>query len=140
MEISNLPQNKKIVLFDGICNLCNASVQLIIKQDSKDIFRFVSIQSELGQKIIKNIGIQNQNLDSIILYEPGIAYYYKSVAVFKISKNLNGFVYLFSFFSFIPAILSNLFYDFIAKNRYKWFGKQDFCMMPTVELNNKFLC
>jgi predicted DCC family thiol-disulfide oxidoreductase YuxK len=139
MEISELPINKKIILFDGVCNLCNSSIQFIVKHDSRDIFRFVSIQSEFGQKIIKHIGIQNQNLDSIILYEPGIAYNYKSAAVFKIAENLDGIIGLFYIFNILPTNFTNLFYDYIAKNRYKWFGKQNFCMIPTNDLMAKFL-
>ena len=76
----DLPENKKIILFDGLCNLCEASVQFVIKHDKKDIFRFVSLQSDLGKKIIKHIGLENKNIDSVILYEPGIAYNYKSAA------------------------------------------------------------
>ena len=71
----NLPPNKKIILFDGVCNLCDSAVQFVIKHDKKDVFRFVALQSELGQKIIKHIGINSVNIDSVILYEPGIAYY-----------------------------------------------------------------
>ena len=76
----DLPKNKKIILFDGVCNLCESSVQFIIKYDTKDVFRFVALQSELGKEILKHIGISPINIDSIILYEPGIAYYYKSSA------------------------------------------------------------
>ena len=74
--MENLPKDKKIILFDGVCNLCDTSVQLIIKHDEKDIFRFVALQSELGQQILKHIGIDTKSIDSILLYEPGIAYYY----------------------------------------------------------------
>ena len=88
MEISELPIDKKIILFDGICNLCNSSVQFVIKHDKKDIFRFVSLQSELGQKIIKHIGISASTLDSTILYESDKRYY-KAEAAFKILNELN---------------------------------------------------
>jgi predicted DCC family thiol-disulfide oxidoreductase YuxK len=134
-----LPENKKIILFDGVCNLCEASVQFIIKKDKKDIFRFVAIQSDLGQEIIKNIGIDTSKIDSIVLYEPGKAYYYKSEAALKIAKDLGGMVTIFSIFSFLPKSISNLVYDFIAKNRYKWYGKKESCMIPTPELKAKFL-
>jgi len=69
-NILDLPDNKKIILFDGLCNLCEVSVQFVIKYDKKDIFRFVPLQSDLGKKIIKHIGLENKNIDSIILYEP----------------------------------------------------------------------
>ena len=139
MVISQLPENKKIILFDGVCNLCDASVQFIIKHDKKDIFRFVALQSDLGQKIITHIGIQNQNIDSIILYEPGVAYYYKSSAALQIAKNLGGFFHFGTLFKMIPTGLRNLLYDYVAKNRYKWYGKKESCMIPTTELKAKFL-
>ena len=86
----NLPINKKIILFDGHCNLCSSSVQFIIKHDSKDNFRFVALQSNLGQEILSHIGIQNKNIDSIIFYNPNVAYYYKSAAAIEIAKYLDG--------------------------------------------------
>ena len=139
MEISELPINKKIILFDGVCNLCEASVQFVIQHDKKDIFRFVALQSELGQKIIHHIGIQNQNIDSVILYKPGVAYYYKSSAALQIAKNLGGFYHFGTFFKIIPTGLRNVLYDFVAKNRYQWYGKKESCMIPTAELKAKFL-
>ena len=139
MEISELPINKKIILFDGVCNLCEASVQFVIQHDKKDIFRFVALQSELGQKIIHHIGIQNQNIDSAILYHPGVAYYYKSSAALQIAKNLGGFFHFGTFFKIIPTGLRNVLYDFVAKNRYQWYGKKESCMIPTAELKAKFL-
>ncbi|PZQ80818.1 MAG: thiol-disulfide oxidoreductase, partial [Flavobacterium johnsoniae] len=84
----NLPQDKKIILFDGVCNLCDSSIQFIIKHDKKDIFRFVALQSEIGLEIIKHIGIDTSKIDSILLYEPGKAYYYKAQAALKIAKEL----------------------------------------------------
>ncbi len=137
--MQNLPKNKKIILFDGVCNLCNASVQLVIKHDKKDLFRFVALQSDLGQEIIKHIGIDTQNIDSIILYEPGIAYYYKSDAALEIAKNLGGIFYFAGIFNIFPAALRNTLYDYIAKNRYRWYGKRESCMLPTPELKAKFL-
>lgn len=139
MGIENLPQDKKIILFDGICNLCESSVQFIIKRDKKDIFRFVAIQSELGQKIIKHIGIDTSKTDSIILYSPGKAYYYKAEAALLIAKELSGFYSLLGYLGFIPNGIKNTVYDYIAKNRYKWYGKKDACMIPTPELKAKFL-
>lgn len=135
----NFPPNKKIILFDGVCNLCDSAVQFIIKHDKKDVFRFVALQSELGQDILKHIGIADKNIDSIILYEPGIAYYYKSQAALEIAKSLGGFFHLGTLFRIIPTGISNQLYDYIAKNRYKWYGKKDICMIPTLELKSKFL-
>jgi len=137
--MENLPKDKKIILFDGICNLCDATVQFIIKRDKKDMYRFVALQSELGQQIIKHIGIDTSKTDSIILYEPGHAYYYKAEAAIKIATQLGGFFPLMGTFSILPAWLSNKVYDYVAKNRYKWYGKKDECMIPTPEMKAKFL-
>lgn len=135
----NLPPNKKIILFDGVCNLCDSAVQFVIKHDKKDVFRFVALQSELGQEILQQIGIAHKNIDSIILYEPGIAYYYKSSAALEIAKSLGGFFHFGTIFRIIPTGISNQLYDYIAKNRYKWYGKKESCMIPTQELQSKFL-
>lgn len=137
--MENLPLGKKIILFDGVCNLCNNSVQYVIKHDKKDIFRFVALQSELGQEILNHIGINPNNIDSIVLYEPNVAYFYKSSAAIEIAKDLGGFFTMAGIFSIIPTFLRNHVYDFVAKNRYKWYGKQEACMIPTPELKAKFL-
>lgn len=135
----NLPENKKIILFDGVCNLCESSVQFVIKHDKKDIFRFVALQSLLGQEIIQHIGIQNKNIDSIILYVPGVSYYYKSTAALEIAKGLGGIFHFGTIFRIIPTGLRNILYDYIAKNRYKWYGKKESCLLPTAQLKAKFL-
>lgn len=135
----HLPENKKIIIFDGVCNLCDKSVQFIIKHDKNDVFRFVALQSDLGQQIINYIGINISKIDSIILYEPGISYYYKAEAALKIAKYLGGIYSFFGLFSIIPNSISNLVYDYIAKNRYKWYGKKDNCMVPSPEMKAKFL-
>lgn len=138
MEINQLPQDKKIILFDGVCNFCNDKVNFIIKNDKKDVFRFVAIQSETGKKIITYLGI-NSALDSIILYEPGYAYFIKSEAVFRIIKHLSSSVKLLLLFNFVPLSIKNIFYDIIAKNRYKWFGEMEFCIIPSVDIVGKFI-
>ena len=135
MEVKYLPIDKKIILFDGVCNLCDSSVQFIINHDAKDIFRFVAIQSELGSKIINYLGIDTSIVDSIILYIPNIGYYTKATAVFRIAKELNTW---HRYLSFIGK-KGNFIYDYIAKNRYQWFGKKESCMIPTSDINNKFL-
>ncbi len=136
--MEELPKNKKIILFDGICNLCDKTVQFIIQNDVKDVFRFVPLQSQLGEEILKHIGVDRSAIDSIILYEPGIAYYYKADAALKIAKELKSWHRFLSYFSFLGGI-NNLFYDYIAKNRYRWYGKKETCMIPSPELKAKFL-
>jgi predicted DCC family thiol-disulfide oxidoreductase YuxK len=137
--MQNLPINKKIILFDGVCNLCNSAVQFVIKHDKKDVFRFVALQSELGQEILAYIGIDSKNIDSVILYEPRVAYYYKSSAAIEIAGSLGGFWHFGTVFRIFPAGMRNYLYDYIAKNRYKWYGKKESCMIPTPELKAKFL-
>lgn len=135
----NLPKNKKIILFDGVCNLCDSLVQYVIRHDKKDVFRFVALQSELGQEILKHIGIDQKNIDSVVLYEPGKAYYYKSSAAIEIVKEFGGLFHLGGIFRIIPTGVRNIIYDYVAGNRYKWYGKKEACMIPTPELKAKFL-
>ena len=134
-----LPQNKSIILFDGLCNLCESLVQFVLKHDVKDQFLFVSLQSELGQQILNHIGINSKHIDSIVLYQPGKAYFYKSNAALQIAKQLGGFFHFGTVFKIIQTGLRNMVYDYVAANRYKWYGKKESCMMPTPELESKFL-
>jgi len=137
--VLELPQNKSIILFDGLCNLCESLVQFVLKHDVKDQFLFVSLQSELGQQILNHIGINSKHIDSIVLYQPGKAYFYKSNAALQIAKQLGGFFHFGTVFKIIPTGLRNMVYDYVAANRYKWYGKKESCMMPTPELESKFL-
>ena len=139
MEIEDLPLDKKIILFDGVCNLCETSVQYVIKHDKKDIFRFVALQSDLGQKILNHIGINPAHIDSIVLYQPGVAYFYKSTAAIEIAKGLSGIFSVASVFRILPSGLRDTIYDYVATNRYKWYGKKESCLLPTTELMSKFL-
>ncbi|HEX9979172.1 MAG TPA: thiol-disulfide oxidoreductase DCC family protein [Flavobacterium sp.] len=139
MEIQDLPGGKKIILFDGVCNLCNSFVQYVIKRDTKDIYRFAALQSEIGMKILDHIKVDPSKIDSIVLYEPGVAYFYKSSAAIEIARGLGGFLGLSLIFKIFPAFLRNPVYDFVARNRYKWYGKKESCMIPTPELKAKFL-
>ena len=134
-----LPKHKQLVLFDGVCNLCDASVQYIIKHDKDNAFLFTALQSEVGQQIIKEFNIDTNKIDSIILYsnEHGISY--KSTAALKIASKLGFPRNLLSVFLIIPTIIRNWVYDYIAKNRYKWYGKKEECMIPTPDLKSKFL-
>lgn len=135
----NLPENKKIILFDGVCNLCDNAIQYVIKHDKKDVFRFVPLQSDLGKEILNYLKIDTSKMDSIVLYEPGVAYFYKSDAALEIVKDLSGFSKWSIIFKIIPSSLRNPIYDYVARNRYKWYGKKDACMIPTPELKAKFL-
>jgi predicted DCC family thiol-disulfide oxidoreductase YuxK len=138
-NINNIPENKKLILFDGVCNLCNEAVLKIIKQDKKDIFLFTALQSNTGKNIINELGIDTSKIDSIVLYIPGEDYFIKSEAAFKIANEFYGIWKLFQVFRIFPVFFNDFFYDFIARNRYRWFEKKEECMIPTKKLNSKFL-
>ncbi|KGL60918.1 Predicted thiol-disulfide oxidoreductase YuxK, DCC family [Polaribacter sp. Hel1_33_78] len=135
----DIPKNKKIILFDGICNLCNDVVLKLIKIDKKNTFMFASLQSKSGQELINYLNIDVSKVDSIILFEPGVSYDIKSTAVLKVLHNFGGLWLLSQTLFVFPEGLRNLIYDFIAKNRYQWFGKRESCMLPTPEIKAKFL-
>lgn len=135
----DIPINKKLILFDGVCNLCNSSVQYVIKHDKKDLFLFAPLQSKVGESLIKKYNIDTNKTDSILLYTPEKGIDYKSNAALKIASQLGFPRNLMSVFFIIPPFIRNWVYDYIAKNRYKWYGKKDACMIPTPELKRKFL-
>ncbi|MBP1917448.1 putative DCC family thiol-disulfide oxidoreductase YuxK [Lederbergia galactosidilyticus] len=126
-----------IILFDGECNLCNNSVQFIIKHDPYAYFRFSSLQGKEGEKLLNQYG-QTNDLNSMILIEKGNLYS-KSTAVLRICRHLTGFWKLAYFLIIIPAPIRNLFYNLIAHHRYNWFGKRQACMLPSPELQRRFL-
>ena len=129
----------KIILFDGVCNLCNNAVNFIIKRDKNSVFRYASLQSDIGQKLTTERGIDTTKIDSILLIDPGTAWYEKSTAALQIAKQLSGIFPLLSVFLIFPKSFRDWIYDIIAKNRYKWFGKKDQCMIPTPELKALFI-
>lgn len=138
--MTEIPKNKKIILFDGVCNLCNGAVLFIIKRDDKDVFRFAALQSEVGQRLTSERNIDTEKIDSIILVDPGVAYFTRSTAALEIAKEFGGIWVLLRPFEYIlPESLRDGIYNFIARNRYKWFGKKESCMIPTPELKAKFL-
>lgn len=136
--MKEIVQNKKIILFDGVCNLCSDSVIFIIKHDKKDVFRFAPLQSEIGKKFTEERGIDTKDVDSIVLIDPGNAYFIKSSAALEIAKQLSGYSWM-RIFLYLPEGFRNFVYTIIAKNRYQWFGKKESCMIPTPELKDKFL-
>jgi predicted DCC family thiol-disulfide oxidoreductase YuxK len=127
-----------IILFDGVCNLCNAAVQFVIKQDKNNQFLFASLQSEEGKLILEDHNFPMNKMDSFFLVENGKVYD-RSTAALKVLKRLNGLWRLFYGFIIVPKFIRDGVYDFIAKNRYQWFGRKDECMIPTPDLKAKFL-
>ncbi|AUS06606.1 thiol-disulfide oxidoreductase DCC family protein [Pseudotamlana carrageenivorans] len=135
----DLPKHKQLILFDGVCNLCDSSVKYVIKHDKNNRFLFAALQSEIGKKIIKAYKIDTEKTDSILLYIPEIGISYKSTAALKVALKLGFPRNLMGVFLIVPAFIRNAVYDYIAKNRYTWYGKKDNCMIPTPELKAKFL-
>ena len=128
----------KIILFDGVCNLCNSSVNFVIKHDKKNRYRFAALQSDIGKDLVNQFGIDPNETDSIILIK-GQKHYIRSSAALRVAKGLSGGYPLFYVFMIIPTFVRNWVYDYIAKNRYKWYGKRESCMIPTEELKSRFL-
>lgn len=127
----------RIILFDGECNFCDKSVQFIIKRDRDGVFQFASQQSEVGQRLLLENSIPKW-IDSFFLIS-GEKIYYKSSAALRVCRDLNGFWKVFYLFLVVPKPIRDGVYDFIARNRYKWFGKKENCMLPSSEIRNRFL-
>ncbi|MFD2210533.1 thiol-disulfide oxidoreductase DCC family protein [Virgibacillus halophilus] len=126
-----------VVLFDGVCNLCSASVQFIIKRDPGSFFKFASLQSEAGEKLKHKYGIRH-DLQTVVLIEEG-RFYTESTAALKIARHLRGFWKLLYMFIIVPKPLRNLIYRYVARHRYQWFGKKNSCMIPTADMKKRFL-
>lgn len=131
------PPDQLIVLFDGVCHLCQRSVRFIIRNDKKNKFKFASPQSEFAQKRLSEIQFNN-SLETIVLLKGG-RHFTKSDAILEITKHLSGAWPLLYVFKIVPRFLRDGVYTFIAKHRYRWFGKSDFCMIPTEDTSHKFL-
>lgn len=127
-----------VVLFDGVCNLCAWAVQFIIERDPRGIFRFASLQSDTGRRLMAQHGLDPSQLDTFVLVEDGRAYT-KSTAALKVSRHLSGLWSICHICIILPHFVRDPIYRFIARNRYRWFGKKDSCLMPTPELRAKFL-
>jgi predicted DCC family thiol-disulfide oxidoreductase YuxK len=135
----NFPENKQLILFDGVCNLCNSSVQFIIRNDKKNTFLFTPLQSIAGKEIIKTYNVDTSKTDSILLYSKKNGLSIKSTAALNIAKHLRAPINFLIIFFVVPKFVRDWVYDLIARNRYSWFGKQNECMIPTLELKAKFL-
>jgi predicted DCC family thiol-disulfide oxidoreductase YuxK len=134
-------QNSAIVLFDGVCNLCNGFVNFLIENDKKQVFKFLALQSPLAQKYIQQAGIDPkivQELNTVILIKNSKAYY-KSQAVIEIAQQLQYPWKTLAVGKFLPKYILNYIYDFVAKNRYRRFGKKETCMIPSPRIKDRFL-
>jgi predicted DCC family thiol-disulfide oxidoreductase YuxK len=128
----------KISLFDGVCNLCNSSVQFIIKRDRKNRFLFASLQGHTGQEYLRRFNLPADTFNSFLLVEDN-HYYTRSTSALRIARSLSGGWPLLYAFIIVPRFIRDAVYNLIAKNRYKWFGKQEACWIPTPDLKKKFL-
>ena len=136
--MTKLPKHKQLILFDGVCNLCNASVQFVIKHDKKGKFMFAALQSNVGKQIINQFNLDTSKTDSILLYSQENGLKIKSSAALHVAKHLGFPLNLLSVFFVVPVGFRNWVYDYVAKNRYKWYGKKNACMIPTQEHKSKF--
>lgn len=127
-----------VILFDGVCNFCNGLMNFVLKQDKTGIFRFAPLQSEAGQKFLKQYDLPVQDFDSFVLIDNGKVYK-KSSASLKVMSRLPWYWKPSQVLWIFPAFIRNAVYDLVARNRYKWFGKKEQCMVPTPELRNRFL-
>lgn len=132
------PLDHPVILFDGVCNLCNGSVLFIIKRDPRARFYFAALQSDFGIGQLKSFGLPATALNSVLLMKDGMLYQ-KSNAALEIAKHLSGLWPALYIFKIIPPFLRDGLYMWIARNRYRWFGKKDACMIPTPELKSRFL-
>lgn len=127
----------KVVLFDGVCNFCQASVQFIIKHDKSNSLKFASLQSDIGKTLIAQYNIP-ATVDSIVFIKDNKAFI-KSDAALEIAGFFEFPFYILKYFNIVPVAIRNFVYDIIARNRYNWFGKQDACMLPSPEVSARFL-
>lgn len=118
-----------VILFDGVCNLCSGAVQFVIKRDPKDIFRFASLQSDYGEKVLLNYRLETKNYASFVLLDKE-KIYTKSTAALMVAKKLSGGIKFMYAFIVVPAFIRDFVYSIIAKNRYRWFGKKNECWLP----------
>lgn len=133
-----MENNTQIILFDGVCNLCNGFVQFLIKRDKKARFKFASLQSANGQSLLLKFGLPTADFNSFV-YIKGDHYFAKSAAGLNVLKDLGGLWQFFYAFIVIPGFIRDFIYSAIAKKRYKLFGKRETCMVPTPDIKNRFL-
>ena len=131
-------QDHPIILFDGVCNLCNGFVQFIINRDPQGHFRFAALQSETGQELLKKHQLSTSDIDTVVLIEKGQAFVRSDVAL-RIAPKLGGFWPGIKVFGILPVFIRDAIYNFVAARRYQWFGQKDQCMIPTPELKSRCL-
>ena len=132
------PRPQAVVVFDGVCNLCNYAVMFIIRRDVNGRYRFASLQSEAGQSLLRQYGLPSEHFDSVVLIE-GNRCYTQSTAALRIARGLGGLWPMLYLLIALPRPWRNALYNWVARNRYRWFGQPDQCLMPAPELRERFL-
>jgi predicted DCC family thiol-disulfide oxidoreductase YuxK len=127
-----------VILFDGVCNFCNSAINFTLKRNTKADIRFAPMQSEAGQKLLQQYNLPVDDMESFVFIENGVAYK-QSTAGMKVCRHLRGLWPLSYGFIIVPKFIRDGIYNWIAKNRYKWFGVQQACMIPTPEVRARFL-
>ncbi|MEM1219640.1 MAG: thiol-disulfide oxidoreductase DCC family protein [Bacteroidota bacterium] len=133
-----IPAGKSLLLFDGVCNLCNGFVQFTIPRDPNNNFVFASLQSEVGQQVLERMGYKQEELSTVILIEEGQVYTHSSVAL-RMVRKFRGAWPLLGSLGIIPKPIRDAIYNWVAANRYRWFGKKDACWIPTPDLRERFI-
>jgi predicted DCC family thiol-disulfide oxidoreductase YuxK len=126
------------ILFDGVCNFCNAGINFIIKQDKEKVFRFAALQSDAGQKLLQHYHLPTEGFNSFVLIDSGKVYL-KSAAALQIYAKLSWYWKWSQVFWVVPKFLRDAVYNLVARNRYEWFGKKEACMIPGPEVRGRFL-
>ncbi len=134
----NTDINSPILLFDGVCNLCNASVQWVLKHDRKGVFRFAALQSDAGKALLRRFGMPSADFDTVVMVA-GDRVFTRSDAALEIVRRIGGAWSLLTVFKIVPRPLRNAVYDWVARHRYRWFGRTESCMIPRPEWANRFL-
>ena len=130
--------DNSVILFDGVCNFCNSAVNFTLKRNTKANIRFAPMQSEAGQKLLQQYNLPADDMQSFIFIEDGVVYK-QSTAALKVCRHLRGIWPLCYGLIIVPKFIRDGIYNWIAKNRYKWFGMQEACMIPTPEVKARFL-
>jgi len=133
-----LSENSYIILFDGLCGFCDSCVDFVIRNDSRRIFKFVSLQSELGQKLLRHFSLPTDSLDSAVLIENGSAYLF-STASLRIARRLRLGWSLFFILILVPKPWRDWAYRYFANHRYQWFGRSNSCRIPTPAIRDRFI-
>ncbi len=132
------PSREAVIIFDGVCNLCSHSVQFIIRHDHRHVFNFAAAQSNAGRALVMQIGLNPDKLETVVLLKDGQAYI-RSDAALEIAKDLDWPWPALRVLRIIPRFFRNQLYELVARNRYRWFGKKTYCMIPTDDLKSRFI-